>query len=61
MPHMHRPSLASSENRKDEEQDYIFAQDFELIEDLWKAHSRRKREDTEKQFLPFFFEDYSGI
>lgn len=44
-----------------EEQDYIDAQDFEIIEDLRKMNERRGREPAKSDFLPFFFEDYSGL
>jgi hypothetical protein len=44
-----------------EEQDYIDAQDFETIEDLRKVKERREREPAKSEFLPFFFEDYTGL
>ena len=44
-----------------DEQDYIDAQDFEMIEDLRKVKERRGQEPAKSEFLPFFFEDYSGL
>jgi hypothetical protein len=44
-----------------EEQDYIDAQDFEIIEDLRKVKDARAHEQAKSQFLPFFFEDYSEL
>lgn len=44
-----------------EEQDYIDAQDFEIIEDLRKVKDARKHEQAKSQFLSFFFEDYSEL
>ena len=44
-----------------DEQDYIDAQDFETIEDLRKVKEQRGQEKPKSGFLPFFFEDYSGL
>jgi hypothetical protein len=44
-----------------DEQDYIDAQDFETVEDLRKVKERREKETPKSDFLPFFFEDYSGL
>ena len=41
-----------------EEQDYIDAQDFEIIEDLRKVKDARTHEQAKSQFLPFFFVDF---
>lgn len=41
--------------------DEAFAQDFETIEDFKKKIIQQKPDNEESGFLPFFFEDYSGI
>ena len=41
--------------------DEAFAQDFETIEDFKKKTIQQKPDNEESHFLPFFFEDYSGI
>ena len=44
-----------------DEQGYIDAQDFEIIEDLRKVKEQKERETPKTLFLPFFFEDYAGL